>query len=174
MKSPWKIVIVCLYPGWRRDDQAGTNVNTKGVFALDGVWFRCTMVAPIRFQCDFYGKSILGLPTWVQAMRFEIGLKFKIYFSKILFRSGSVLSLIASALAAFVALLATDCTNFVDMTIRQKAKMGIFVAFLEFFSGIALGICVSLYASNIREVFGDLTKYRMLSQIYYRINISKF
>ena len=36
--------------------------------------------------------------------------------------------------------------------------MGIFVAFLEFFSGIALGICVSLYASNIREVFWRIDK----------------
>ena len=92
-------------------------------------------------------------------MRFEIGRKFKIYLTEFFFRSGSVLSLIASALAAFVALLATDCTNFVDMTIKQKAKMGIFVAFLEFFSGIALGICVSLYASNIRKIFEEVIRF---------------
>ena len=34
------IIIICLYPGWRRDDQAGINVNSKGIFTLDGVWFR--------------------------------------------------------------------------------------------------------------------------------------
>lgn len=52
-------------------------------------------------------------------------------------------------MAAFLALLATDCTNFVDMSIRLKAKIGIFCAFLEFFAGIFLGICISLYAANI-------------------------
>ena len=23
------VVVICLYPGWRRDDQAGANVNVK-------------------------------------------------------------------------------------------------------------------------------------------------
>lgn len=35
------------------------------------------------------------------------------------------------------------------MTIKQKARVGIFVAILEFFAGVALGICISLYAANI-------------------------
>ena len=61
--------MICLYPGWRRDDQAGVVVNAKGVFTLDGVWFRCTMPNPVRLQCDYYAKSILGLPPWIQAMR---------------------------------------------------------------------------------------------------------
>ena len=59
-------VVICLYPGWRRDDQAGANVNVKvsfcliygkriddeikGIFLLDGVWFRCTMNSIIRIQ----------------------------------------------------------------------------------------------------------------------------
>ena len=63
------------------------------------------MVNPIRIQCDFYGKSILGLPTWVQVMR-----------------SGSVLSLIASALAAFMGLLATGTTVVYSLE-GKKQKM---------------------------------------------------
>jgi hypothetical protein len=35
------------------------------------------------------------------------------------------------------------------MTLRQKARVGIFCAGLEFFAGAFLGICVSLYAQNI-------------------------
>jgi len=127
------MTVLCLYPGWRRDDQAGLMLNNKGTFTLDGVWFRCMMPNPIRVQCDYYAKSILGLPIWVQAMR-----------------SGSVLAVISSAMCAFLSVLATDCTNFANMTVRQKGSVGVACACLELFSGTAIGICVSLYAANIK------------------------
>ena len=35
-------------------------------------------------------------------------------------RSGSVLSVISSAMCAFLSILQTDCTNFINMTVKQK------------------------------------------------------
>ncbi|CBY33094.1 unnamed protein product [Oikopleura dioica] len=125
-------VVICLYPGWRRDDQAGANVNVKGIFLLDGVWFRCTMNSIIRIQCDFYAKSILGLPAWVQVMR-----------------TFSVASIFTSALSAFLGLIEGDCSNWADMSPRGKARVGILCGCLQFATGTMLGICVSLYAVNI-------------------------
>ena len=50
-------------------------------------------------------------------------------------RSGSVLSVISSAMCAFLSILATDCTNFANMTFKQKGRVGVMCGCLELFSG---------------------------------------
>ena len=39
------------------------------MMSFDGLWNRCMKPNPMRFQCDFYQKSILGIPTNLAVMR---------------------------------------------------------------------------------------------------------
>ena len=70
-----------------------------------------------------------------------------------------------SAAAAFLSTLSADCTNFANMTQKQKARIGIMCGLLgqyrglklglelihlEIGAGVAVGICVSLYAAHIK------------------------
>ena len=70
-----------------------------------------------------------------------------------------------SAAAAFLSTLSADCTNFANMTPKQKARIGIMcgmlgqywgfeldfeLKFSEIGAGVAVGICVSLYAAHIK------------------------
>ena len=109
---------VTIYPGWKISDQSANPPNTKGMFTFDGLFNRCIKPNPMRFQCDQYQLSILGLPQSLQIMR-----------------ALACLALAFCCVSIFPALLSLDCVNMPGLSRYTKTIMGMMTAILQLISG---------------------------------------
>ena len=88
------------------------------MFTFDGLFHRCIKPNPMRFQCDQYQKSILGLPQNLQIMR-----------------AMCTLALTFGCISIYPALFALDRVTLPGLSRYTKTVMGILTAFLQCLSG---------------------------------------
>jgi len=97
---------------------------TKGMFTFDGLFNRCIKPNPMRFQCDQYQLSILGLPSNLQIMR-----------------ALCTLTIVFCCFSIFPALFSLDCVTMPGLSRYTKTLMGMLTAILHLLSGTVAGFC---------------------------------
>lgn len=55
-------LVTCVYREWRRNSVQSSQATFLNLYAVEGLWVRCTSPQPGQIQCDEYDTALIGIP----------------------------------------------------------------------------------------------------------------
>jgi len=130
-------LLTCGMPYWRVSDQVSSESYMRSIWAVEGLWIRCTSNMEM-YSCDTYDTTMIGLPRYITG-----------------FRALMVVSVIFSFAGSFMSVFGMRCFQALEDDSPHKRYVVLGSGGCHIVAGGLTLLCVSWYAAEVVKEFSN-------------------